>query len=172
MTLATLMLEGTRAATGSSLVVKLGKGLATHPLIIAMAAGVVFQAAGIRPSGIPATMLEMVAGTTIPLSLIALGLSLKTYGVRADVPVALMICVLRLLVHPAIAYGVAHYLFALPPAWTGTVVLFAAMPAGINAYLFAARYGQGVGIASTAVALSTLLAVVTSILWLRVLGIG
>ncbi|KAF0136519.1 MAG: auxin efflux carrier [Xanthobacteraceae bacterium] len=117
-------------------------------------------------------MLEMVASTTIPLSLIALGLSLKTYGVRADVPVALMICVLRLLVHPAIAYVIAHYLFALPPAWTGTVVLFAAMPAGINAYLFAARYGQGVGIASTAVALSTLLAVVTSILWLRVLGIG
>ncbi|KAF0136520.1 MAG: auxin efflux carrier [Xanthobacteraceae bacterium] len=31
MTLATLMLEGTRAANGGSLVVKLGKGLATHP---------------------------------------------------------------------------------------------------------------------------------------------
>jgi malonate transporter and related proteins len=67
---------------------------------------------------------------------------------------------------------IAHHVFALPPAWTGTVVLFAAMPAGINAYLFAARYGQGVGIASTTVALSTLLAVGSSIIWLRVLGIG
>ncbi|MGQ3356160.1 MAG: AEC family transporter [Phreatobacter sp.] len=172
MTLATLMLEGTRAATGGTLFVKLGRGLATHPLILAMAAGVAFQAMGIRPSGVAATMLDMVAGTTIPLSLIALGLSLKTYGRREDVPVALMICALRLLVHPAIAYVIAHHVFALPPAWTGTVVLFAAMPAGINAYLFAARYGQGVGIASTAVALSTLLAVASSILWLRVLGIG
>ncbi|MDP2803188.1 MAG: AEC family transporter [Phreatobacter sp.] len=172
MTLATLMLEGTRAATGGALFVKLGRGLATHPLIIAMAAGVAFQVFGLRPSGVAATMLDMVANTTIPLSLIALGLSLKTYGVRTDVPVALMICVLRLLVHPAIAYVVAHHVFALPPSWTGTVVLFAAMPAGINAYLFAARYGQGVGIASTAVALSTLLAAVTSLLWLRVLGIG
>lgn len=172
MTLATLMLEGTRAATGGTLFVKLGRGLATHPLILAMAAGVAFQAAGIRPWGVAATMLDMVAGTTIPLSLIALGLSLKTYGRREDVPVALMICLLRLIVHPAIAYVIAHHVFALPPAWTGTVVLFAAMPAGINAYLFAARYGQGVGIASTAVALSTLLAVASSILWLRVLGIG
>lgn len=172
MTLATLMLEGTRAAAGGSLFVKLGKGLATHPLIIAIAAGIAFQAAGIRPSGVPAAMLAMVADTTIPLSLIALGLSLKTYGVRADVPVALMVSALRLLVHPAIAYVLARHVFALPAAWTGTVVLFAAMPAGINAYLFAARYGQGIGIASTAVALSTLLGVATSILWLRVLGIG
>jgi predicted permease len=46
------------------------------------------------------------------------------------------------------------------------------MPAGINAYLFAARYGEGVGIASTAVALSTGLSVFSSILWLRVLGVG
>jgi len=172
MSLATVMLEGTRAARGGALFAKLGRGLATHPLILAMAAGVACQALGVKPSGVPATMLDMVASTTIPLSLIALGLSLKTYGVRADVPVALMICVLRLIVHPAIAYLVAHHIFGLPPAWTGTVVLFAAMPAGINAYLFAARYGQGVGIASTAVALSTLLSVLTSILWLRVLGIG
>uniref|UniRef100_UPI001952E008 AEC family transporter n=1 Tax=Enterobacter hormaechei TaxID=158836 RepID=UPI001952E008 len=67
---------------------------------------------------------------------------------------------------------VAAHVFALPPAWTGTVVLFAAMPAGINAYLFAARYGQGVGIASTSVALSTVLSVATTVVWLRVLGIG
>lgn len=171
MTTATLMLEGTRAA-GAAVFGKLVRGLATHPLIIAMAFGIGAQFLGIRPSGPLGTMLDMVAGTTIPLSLIALGLSLKTYGVRADVPVALMITFLRLIVHPAIAYVIAHHVFALPPAWTGTVVLFAAMPAGINAYLFAARYGQGVGIASTTVALSTLLAVFSSIIWLKVLGIG
>ena len=117
-------------------------------------------------------LLEMVAGTTIPLSLIALGLSLKTYGVRADVPVALMICVLRLLVHPAIAFVVANYIFALPPAWTGTVVLFAAMPAGINAYLFAERYRQGVADASSAITLSTLLSLFTTAAWLTFLGVG
>ncbi|MCA0317896.1 MAG: AEC family transporter [Proteobacteria bacterium] len=171
MTTATLMLEGTRAA-GSAVLGKLVRGLATHPLIIAMAFGIGAQFVGIKPSGPLGTMLDMVANTTIPLSLIALGLSLKTYGVRADVPVALMITFLRLIVHPAIAYVIAQHVFALPPAWTGTVVLFAAMPAGINAYLFAARYGQGVGIASTTVALSTLLAVFSSIIWLKVLGIG
>lgn len=172
MTTATLMLEGGRAGSGGAVVAKLARGLATHPLILAIGLGLVAQIAGFKPSGVFAAILDQVAGTTVPLSLIALGLSLKTYGVRADVPVALMITALRLVVHPAIAYALATYVFALPPAWTGTVVLFAAMPAGINAYLFAARYGQGVGIASTTVALSTLLAVFSSILWLRVLGVG
>lgn len=172
MTTATLMLEGRRAGSGRAVVTKLARGLATHPLIIAIVLGLVAQIAGVKPSGIPGIVLDQVASTTVPLSLIALGLSLKTYGVRADVPVALMITGLRLFVHPAISYLLATHVFALPPAWTGTVVLFAAMPAGINAYLFAARYGQGVGIASTAVALSTLLAVVSSVVWLRVLGVG
>lgn len=172
MTVATLMLEGTRAAQGGALAGRLARGLATHPLLLAIVAGLAAQAIGYRPTGAVAAMLSMVADATIPLSLIALGLSLKTYGVRADVPVALMVSALRLLVHPLIAWIIAAHVFALPPAWAGTVVLFAAMPAGINAYLFAARYGEGVGIASTAVALSTGLSVFSSILWLRVLGVG
>ena len=172
MTVATLMLEGTRAARGGALAGRLARGLATHPLLLAIVAGLAAQAIGYRPTGAVATMLSMVADATIPLSLIALGLSLKTYGVRADVPVALMVSALRLLVHPLITWVFAVHVFALPPAWAGTVVLFAAMPAGINAYLFAARYGEGVGIASTAVALSTGLSVFSSILWLRVLGVG
>ena len=172
MTVATLMLEGTRSANGAGVAGKLVRGLATHPLLIAMAAGILCQFIGFRPSGPLGTTLGMLADTTVPLSLFALGLSLKAYGVKADLPVALMISLLKLIVHPAIAYVVATRIFALPPVWTGTVVLFAAMPAGINAYLFAARYGQGVGIASTAVALSTILSVATSILWLWILGIG
>jgi malonate transporter and related proteins len=172
MTAATLMLEGSRAGSSRAIVRKLAWGLSTHPLLLGIAAGVVCQLAGYRPSGWAGTMLDMLATTTVPLSLVTLGLSLKTYGVKADVPVALMVSVLRLVVHPAIAYLIAGPLFQLPPAWTGTVVLFAAMPAGINAYLFAARYGEGVGIASTSVAVSTILSVFGSILWLKVLGIG
>jgi malonate transporter and related proteins len=50
-------------------------------------------------------------------------------------------------------------------------VLFAASPCGINAYLFAERYRAGVAVASTAIALSTAVAAVTTALWLAVLGI-
>jgi predicted permease len=60
----------------------------------------------------------------------------------------------------------------MPPAWVGVAVLFAACPSGVNAYLFAERYGEGVALASSAIALSTALGVVTTLLWLQVLGVG
>jgi predicted permease len=62
--------------------------------------------------------------------------------------------------------------FDMPKVWAGVAVLFAASPVGINAYLFAERYKQGVGIASGAIALSTGLSTVTITVWLMILGIG
>jgi malonate transporter and related proteins len=51
-------------------------------------------------------------------------------------------------------------------------VLFASCPSGINAYLFAERYGEGVALASSAVTLSTFLALGSTLVWLYVLGVG
>jgi hypothetical protein len=60
----------------------------------------------------------------------------------------------------------------MPVAWAGVAVLFAACPCGINAYLFAERYKQGVADASSAIALSTGLSLFTTIGWLTFLGVG
>lgn len=60
----------------------------------------------------------------------------------------------------------------MPLAWPGVAVLFAACPCGINAYLFAERYKQGVADASSAIALSTALSLFTTIAWLTFLGVG
>jgi predicted permease len=172
MTVATLMLEGSRAAGSGAVIARLVRGLLTHPILLGIIFGLAAVHWDLRPTGAIATMVDMLAACAIPGGLVALGLALKTYGVRKDLPVAFTVSGFRLLIHPAITYVVAAHIFALPPAWTGAVVLFAAMPAGINAYLFAARYGEGIGIASTAVALTTVLSVVTSMLWLRILGVG
>ena len=69
-------------------------------------------------------------------------------------------CVLKLLLMPACAWLLAH-LLKLPPMATSVVVLFAAMPTGANAYIFAAQYQRLVNQVSGAVALATILAAVT-----------
>ncbi len=61
---------------------------------------------------------------------------------------------------PAAAF-VRAKLFNLPPLAAGVVVLFAAVPAGANAYIFAAQYQRLVNPVSGAVALGTVLAAVT-----------
>lgn len=71
-----------------------------------------------------------------------------------------VISALKLLAMPAVAFVLAK-LLNLPPIVTGVVVLFAAMPTGANAYIFAVQYQRLVNPVSGAVALGTLLAAVT-----------
>jgi len=81
------------------------------------------------------------------------------------------ITALKLVVHPLVVLVLATQVFDMPRAWAGVAVLFAACPTGINAYLFAQRYGEGVALSSTTIALSTGLALVTIVVWLQVLGV-
>lgn len=173
MTVATLMLEGARARGGGLEVWRrLAVALATHPILVGVLAGVAVNLLGARPPATVQAVIDLLAGLALPGGLIALGLSLARHGVRDHLGLGLTVTALRLLVHPAIAFVVAGVILQLPPVWTGTAVLFAAMPAGINAYLFANRYGEGEGLSSTAIALSTFLALFSTVLWLRVLGVG
>jgi predicted permease len=75
------------------------------------------------------------------------------------------------LLHPALVYLLAFYVFPVPPVWAGVAVLFASSPSGINAYLFAERDKTGIALASGGIALSTALSVLSSSLWLAILGI-
>jgi len=49
-------------------------------------------------------------------------------------------------------------------------ILLAAMPTGLNAYIFAMLYDRGTSVAATTVLLSTLASVATLSLWLLALG--
>lgn len=69
-------------------------------------------------------------------------------------------CALKLLAMPAAAFVLAR-LLDLPPLAAGVVVLFAAMPTGANAYIFAVQYRRLVNPVSGAVALGTLVAAAT-----------
>ena len=68
--------------------------------------------------------------------------------------------VLKLLATPAVAFVLVKLLNP-PPTASGVIVLFAAMPTGANAYIFAVQYKRLVNPVSGAVALGTLLAAVT-----------
>jgi predicted permease len=71
------------------------------------------------------------------------------------------ITVLKLALLPALAFAAAAYVFALPPLWIALVTLHAAMPVGANAFLFAARYERSSATISAAIAISTVVAVLT-----------
>lgn len=167
MTLATLLAEG-RAASPLLLL----KRLFTHPIIVGILLGVVARPfVGQIPSS-AWTIVDLLADAAVPCALVSLGIALRRYGLQAGIALPAVLSALKLLLHPLIVLVLATQVFAMPPAWSGVAVLFAASPCGINAYLFAERYRQGVADASSAIALSTALSLFTTVGWLMVLGVG
>ena len=94
-------------------------------------------------------------------ALFSLGLSLAAYKIKGQAATLSLIVLVKLLIYPAVAYALAVWVFDLPPLWTSILLLFAAMPVGANAYLFAIRYDRAVNSVSASIAVSTLLAVMT-----------
>jgi malonate transporter and related proteins len=67
---------------------------------------------------------------------------------------------------------IGRYAVTLPPLWLNVAVLFAAMPTGANAFLFAQRNDEAVPAVTGAVALGTGFAAITVsiLLWLMDAG--
>ena len=147
-----------------------GLNLARNPLILGLFFGVVWRVFGLPFDGLPATLVNRLADVAAPLALFALGMALRRYGVRRNIPAGLMLSALKLLVMPGLVLVLALYVVPMPPVWMKTAVIAAACPTGVNVYLVAARFRTGEALASNAIALSTGLAVVSASLWLTVMS--
>jgi predicted permease len=167
MTLATLLAEGRQASPFVIL-----RRLLTHPIVVGILAGSACRPiAAFIPD--PAwQVVDLLASAAVPCALISMGISLRRHGMPMGWKLPALISGLKLVIHPLVVLLLATYVFQIPPVWAGVAVLFASCPSGINAYLFAERYGEGVALASSSVTLSTGLALGTTLIWLYVLGVG
>lgn len=151
-----------RKRTGSPLAVirPVLADLARNPLMLGIGFGVVWRFTGLGLNPVVDKTVELLAQAGSPAALIALGITLFRFEVKGELVSVVAMSALKLLVLPATAFVLAK-LLNLPPTVTGVVVLFAAMPTGANAYIFAVQYQRLVNPVSGAVALGTLLAAVT-----------
>ena len=141
-------------------------------ILIGFAAGLAAQFLGIRPAGAPMAVIDLIAQSSVPCALFAMGLALRRYGVLGDLRMSAVIAALKLLVHPFIVWLLVTFVVPMPPVFAAVAVLFAAMPCGINAYLLAERFRVGVSAAAGAVTLSTSLSILTISFWLWMTGVG
>ena len=85
---------------------------------------------------------------------------------------ALVMVALKLAVHPLAVWLLATLVFDVPPLWAKVVILLAALPVGVNVYVFATRYDAGQAESAAAILISNVLSVVTLPLVLLWLGVG
>ncbi|WP_417692067.1 AEC family transporter [Roseibium sp.] len=141
------------------------KSLATNPIVIGLLAAVVWRLFGLPVTGILKDVLERIAGTALPVALLSLGMSMVAYGIRGNLIPGILLSSLKVAVMPALVFCLGAFVFNLPPLWTSVATLTAACPTGVNAYIFANKYGTGHAMSSNSITLTTLFAVLTTGMW-------
>ena len=160
--------DGVGSGEGRATVARsVAKSLVENPIIVGMAAGIVWRLSGVPLSGLPADIVNRLADVASTLALFAMGMSLRKYGFRGHAIPGLLLTFLKLMVMPALVLLFAR-LVGLPPVPTQVVVIAAACPTGVTPFLVAGRFRTGEGLASTTITISTVLAVVSVAFWLHV----
>ncbi|MFI7541927.1 AEC family transporter [Actinoplanes sp. NPDC049599] len=146
---------------------------ARNPLMIASAAGIAVAVSGWEPPKPVLQPFALLGAAAVPLTLLALGMSLR--GSRPlrggpDARERALAVVLKAVVHPLSAYLIGHGLLGLTGPALLAAVVTAALPTAQNIFVFASRYGRGEAFARDAIVLSTAAAAVTLILVVAWLG--
>ena len=146
----------------SAMAKELVNNLAKNAIVISLLAGALWRLAGIGMPSIPDKMLSMLADASVPTALFALGASLAGYSLKGAWEGMAALIGLKMILFPIAVFTLTHIAFPLPPLYAKLAVLFAAMPTGANAFLFAQRNDEAVPAVSAAVALGTGLAALTA----------
>ena len=136
---------------------ELGVNLLANPIILAILAGTLWRQTGIGLGEAPRAMFDLLAQAGVPCALFALGLSLRDFSVRGQLPTLTALLLLKLLLFPLLVWVLAFRVVPLDPLWAAVAVLFAGCPTGVNAFVLAKQYGRVINSTSGAVALGTAL---------------
>lgn len=146
------------------------KEILLNPLIISTAGGIAFSLLGLGLPSIIDDTLKHLSQASLPMGLIAVGAGLRLQGLHSHRGTLWYGVAVKLLVLPAIAWGLA-LLFGLSGVYLHIAVLMAALPVSTVSYVMAKRMGGDGDTIAAQVMLSTLLAAVTLPLWLLLMGL-
>ena len=142
-----------------------------HPVVLPIVAGLVFNATGLAIPNVVDDILVTLGAAVVPVSLVTIGLTLQAHGVAGVLRPAIAISAVKLLIQPTLVFSVAYLGFGLRGLPLIVATMFAALPVGANAFLFADRYEPEGSTAlraeaTGAIVVSTSAFVVTGTAWL------
>lgn len=111
----------------------------SNPVLIAIALGLVINAAGVRVPEPITTGLNFAGAAAPPLTLMALGVILSGHALRPS-PTIAVVAGLKLIAFPAMVWGALH-VGTRPASWNTLLVLGAAGPSGAMAFALAMLHG-------------------------------
>lgn len=144
------------------------KAMFRNALIVGIALGFVVNISGITLPEPVRVSVDLMATAALPAALFGMGGVLFRYRPEGDFRIIAYCCVVSLVMHPTIVYGLGT-LSALKVESFRAAVLTASMAPGMNGYIFASLYGHGQRTAASTVLIATALSILTVWLWLGTL---
>ena len=151
-----------------ALVKKLLKGVITNPIILGIAAGMVWSLAGLPMPVILSKSVNYIATTATPLALLVLGATFKGKEALKKIGPTLAAAFLKLVAIPA-----AIFPFAIHMGFRGSelvaIMIMLASPTTVTCYIMAKNMGGDDTLSASVVMTATLLSSVTLTLWVFVM---
>ena len=148
-----------------------GRRIAANPLIWGIAAGMVGYFSGLQLIEPADAFLRMMSQAVVPAALFGIGGALNEFKLADNWQQALVASLIKLIVHPAIAYMLMIWVLHVPMETARYGILLAAMPPGVNVYVFATYYSRGVSVAANTILISTVASALTISAWLYILSL-
>lgn len=158
-----------RGLSGAALGLQVTKAIFAQPLVIGISLGVVVNLTGLPVPLSLGADADMMGRAGLPAALFGLGGVLLRYRPEGDKALIAMVVAITLILHPVITYTLGRFAFALDVPALRSATVTAAMPPGVNAYLFAHLYATGRKVNASAVLIATALSILTAWFWLQVL---
>jgi malonate transporter len=147
----------------------LGLNLSRNPLVFGVLGGLALNLSGISLTGVPKLVADQLSAIAGPAALVSLGMAMRRYGTGGNMKMASVATVLKLFLLPFCVMIFSH-LLSLSADWQAALVLTAAVPTGVNAWLIAAQFRTAESLAATTITTTTALGVVSVMFWAWVMG--
>ena len=173
LTLGMVTMELTRRdgqPLGATMVLAI-KRVGSNPLIWGILGGIALSFSGLDLAEPVAAFFSMLGQAVVPAALFGIGGALNEFKLSDNWKQALVASLIKLIIHPMIAYALMIWVFQVPMEIARYGILLSSMPAGINIYVFATFYDRGVSVAANTILISTVLSAVTIAGWLFVLSL-
>ena len=147
------------------------KRVASNPLIWGIAAGMIGYFSGLTLIEPAEAFFTMMSQAVVPAALFGIGGALNEYRLSENWKQALVASLFKLVVHPAIAYVLMIWVLHVPMDIARYGILLAAMPSGVNVYVFATYYNRGISVAANTILIATIASAATVSAWLYILSL-
>lgn len=142
-----------------------------NPLVVGTVLGLIVSVTALPVPRALLAAVDLMGQMSLPAVLLVVGLSMSFTNMRARLGLAMLATVAKLLVMPAIAYGVVRFALRLDTMSVAAFTILCATPTATTAHTYVSALGGDEGFQAATISLSTAAAMVALPVWALVLGV-